>query len=250
MKQVITLTTDFGDQFAVAQLHAVLVSLGFDGRVIENHSVSPFKIIEGAFELFQITKLIPDNSVHVGVVDPGVGSSRRGIVIKTQRSWFVGPDNGLLYPAAEKESIKQAWQLSESNISDEVSNTFHGRDIFIKAAVYITQGKQPKDFGSTSISPEALTQVNFQSGQILHIDHYGNIKIHWQENINAFRKLLIKTTKTAEVIPVVKTFSDVPPNTPLALLGSNGTLELAVNLTRGDEYFGVHLGEIVTIQSV
>ena len=106
-KNLITLTTDLGDQFAVAQLHVVLARDGFDGRVIENHSVTPFSILEGAFEIDALSRFTPVGTIHVGVVDPDVGSDRRGVVIRTKKSWFVGPDNGLLYPTAVHDEIQQ-----------------------------------------------------------------------------------------------------------------------------------------------
>ena len=145
MKNIITITTDFGDQFAAAQLHAIIATYNFDGNIIENHSITPFSIEEGAFEIWQLSKFTPENTVHLGVVDPGVGSSRWGIIIKTKKGWYVGPDNGLLYPAATRDGITQVWKIKEESFGD-ISNTFHGRDVFVKAAVLLSQGKKPQDF--------------------------------------------------------------------------------------------------------
>ena len=125
MNKLITITTDFGDQLAAAQLKAVLLDQGFDGQIIENHSINAFSITEGAFSLALIARFSPKGTIHVAVVDPGVGTNRRGIIIKTARSWFFGPDNGLLFQAANNEIIQQVWKLQESDISKETSNTFH-----------------------------------------------------------------------------------------------------------------------------
>lgn len=245
---LITITTDLGDQFAASQLHAVLVKAGYAGRIIENHSVRPFSILEGAFELMAITMFVPSQTIHVAVVDPGVGSKRKGIILKTKRSWFVGPDNGLLYPAATQEGILFAWQLNEAKVSNTVSNTFHGRDVFIKVATYLANGQSPKNFGSTMLSIDALKSLTFKKRQVLHVDHYGNSKIYWPGPIDIKKAYLIKTKAGTFTVPFVRTFSDVPIAKPLALLGSTGTLELAVNQRRGDRFFGLSVGTIVCIR--
>lgn len=246
--KLITITTDFGDQFSVSQIHAVLAGLGYNGKLIENHSVTPFSILEGAFELMVTASFSPTKTIHVAVVDPGVGSNRRGVVVKTKHSWFVGPDNGLLYPAAKAEGIVKAWQLIETHFGDNISNTFHGRDVFIKVAASLAQRKKPITFGSIAIPIESLTRLIFKNGQVLHIDHYGNIKIYWTGPISTKKIYTITTKGGTFTIPFVKTFSDVPSYKPLALLGSTGTLELAVNQKRGDRFFAVSVGDIVRIQ--
>lgn len=247
MNKLITITTDFGDQLAAAQLKAVLANLGFDGLVIENHSVTAFSIIEGAFSLALIARFSPKWTIHVGVVDPGVGSNRRGIIIKTKKSWFVGPDNGLLYQAAISEKIEFVWKIKESSISENVSPTFHGRDIFIKVAGYLALGKKPEDFGSISIPDKSLVKFSYKNGQVLHIDSYGNIKLHYLQEIYSHKKLIVKTRKQIFTVPLVKTFSDVPKGKPLAFLGSSQTLELAVSFKRADNFFGVKQGDILEI---
>lgn len=247
MNKVITITTDFGDQLAAAQLKAVLVNLGFDGTVIENHGVTAFSIIEGSFSLVLVSRFSPKNTLHVGIVDPEVGSNRRGIIIKTDKSWFVGPDNGLLFQAATNEKIRSVWKIKESSISANVSPTFHGRDVFIKAAHYLALGRKPEDFGSINIPDKSLVKFSYKNGQVLHVDSYGNIKLYYSQEINSHKKLIIKTRKHTFTVPLVKTFSDVPKGKPLAFLGSSQTLELAVNLKRADAFFGVKQGDILKI---
>lgn len=247
MSQVIILTTDFGDQFAVSQIHAVLASLGFSGKLIENHSVTPFSILEGAFEIFVTAAFSPPGTVHVGVVDPGVGNGRRAVIIRTKRSVLVGPDNGILYPTAIREGTVAAWRIKESRVSDQISNTFHGRDIFIKVAALLARNRRPENFGSIPIPFSTLKMLEFKNGQVLHIDHYGNIKIHLSDSIDP--KYCTITTKAGVfTVPFVNTFSDVPAGKPLALLGSSGTFELAINLARADNFFNMKLGDILSIK--
>lgn len=247
MNTLITITTDFGDQFASAQLKAVIASLDFNGQIIENHSVSPFSIVEGAFEIGLLAYYSPKNSVHIGVVDPSVGSTRQGIIIKTKKSWFVGPDNGLLYQAAIQEHIINVWKIEESKISSKFSNTFHGRDIFIKVAVFIAKGKSVDTFVHSKINPKTLVTSYFKPGQVLHIDYYGNIKIYWKEPIKFGEKLIIKANKKSFTIPIVKTFADVAPGTPLAYMGSSNILEIAVNLGRADKHFKFKIGQLLHV---
>ncbi|MEK7164104.1 MAG: SAM-dependent chlorinase/fluorinase [Patescibacteria group bacterium] len=225
-QQLITLTTDFGDQFATSQLKAVAYSLGFVGQIIENHDVRPFSVIEGAYGIWQLAKYCNTNTIHVGIVDPGVGSDRAGIIIKTQNFWFTGPDNGLLWKAASS-GVDTIWQIDESYFG-RVSNTFHGRDVFVKIAVLLSQGKTPKNFGCKPI--KKIKKLEFREGQILHIDNYGNAKIFGNKTFG---------------LPVVKTFSDVAPNQPLILNGSSDLLELAVNQSSAKDKYGLKLGQVI-----
>lgn len=249
MKNLIVITTDFGDSFASAQLRAILSSLQYAGEVIENHGVRPYSILEGAFQILALSKFTPPNSIHVGVVDPGVGSERKGIVIKTDKFYFVGPNNGILFPAANKNHIVSVWQLQEFEISKEISNTFHGRDVFIKVAAYLAKGKHPESFGALRASQSIIEKIAFKTGQVLHVDSYGNIKVHWPRKIHIGEKLLVKIGRCRQILPIVKTFSDVQPGKPLALLGSSNTLELAVNLGSAKTLFEVEVGSLINIKS-
>lgn len=229
MKQLITITTDLGDGFATSQLEAVAATLGFDGRLIQNHDVRPFSILEGAYGIWQLAKFCPVGTVHLGVVDPGVGSERAGIVIKTKSFWLVGPDNGLLWPACRQAGRRQVWRVDEKWFG-QVANTFHGRDVFIKAAVNLAQGRRPEDFGCQTLDPASLINLEFKEGQVLHIDHYGNAKVWGKKTFG---------------LPVVKTFSDVAEGEPLVLNGSSDLLELAVNCRSAARQFGLKLGQVI-----
>ncbi len=237
--KLIAITTDL-DQFAHAQLKAVLSSLGFNGQIVENHSVSPFSITEGAFEIKTLCEFCPKNSVHLGIIDPGVGNDRAGIIIQTENSFFVGPDNGLFWPAAIEEKIINIWEINPEYFGD-ISNTFHGRDYFIKAAVFLALGKNPQDFGCQKI--EKIKSLKFKNGEVLHVDNYGNLKIYFK-NL-ASQELHLRTHNLK--IPFVKTFSDVLPGRPLAYWGSSNTLELAINLGNAAKEFNIKQGDILEI---
>lgn len=249
MQSLITLTTDFGDQFAAVQLKAVLLNDGFDGKIIENHSVTPFSIIEGAFEISVLARFTPLGTIHVGVVDPGVGSDRRGIIVKTKYFWFVGPDNGVLFYAATINGIENVWRLDE-NFWGNVSNTFHGRDVFVRAAALLAKNLEPEKFGCKAIQLASLRRLEFGEGQVVHIDSYGNVKMNWKKAVKFGDRLIVSAGGEEITVPVVNTFSDVDPGKPLAINGSSDNLELAVNLGRADNFFHAKLGEILEIHEI
>jgi len=250
MRNIITITTDLGDSFAAAQIRSVVAALEYDGDLIENHDVSSFSITEGAFQILTLTRFCPKEAIYVGIVDPGVGSDRAGIAIRSNNYWFVGPNNGLLYPAANSDGILKIWRLKELQVSDYVSNTFHGRDVFIKVAVYLANGKKPEDFQSEQLSTADLVTNSFQNGQVLHVDHYGNVKIQWNNKVSIGKKLILKLKDNNLETPIVKTFSDVDDGKPLALLGSSDTLELAINLGNIATKYSIQTGEILDIIEV
>lgn len=202
--------------------------LGFAGQLIENHSVAPFSITEGAFQIQTLARYCPPKTIHVGVVDPGVGSKRKGIIIKTQKSWFVGPDNGLLWPACQQAGQLQIWQISEKYFG-KISPTFHGRDVFIKVAVWLAQDKSPLSFGCKPVS--RIHKLEFKEGQIVHIDSYGNAKI-WGHNGHL-------------KLPKVSTFSDLGKNESGLVWGSSDTWEIVVNQASAADKFGLKLGQVV-----
>lgn len=249
MNTIITITTDFGDQFAAAQLKAVIASLGFTGNVVENHSVAPYSILEGAFELEILSRYTCNGGIHVCVIDPGVGTNRWGIIIKTKRSYLIGPNNGVLYPLAIKEGIKKVWKINESAFGS-VSTTFHGRDVFIKSAVFLAQGILPESFGAKLAQKNSVEKFMFRHGQIVHIDDYGNYKVYWNEKVTVGTRIKIEHNKRIYTIPIVKTFNDVLPSRPLALLGSSGTLEIAVNLGSAQDTFQFALGDVIRITKI
>lgn len=244
----LTITTDFGDSFATAQLHAVIDSFGFNGKVIENHSTAPFAIHSGAFEILTLSKFTKSGTVHLGVIDPGVGSERAGIVIKTKNFWFVGPDNGLLYPAANEDGIKEIWKIYE-DFFPNVTKTFHGRDVFIKSAIYLAMGKNPKNFGATKYKGEIVKNA-FVNGQVLHVDAYGNLKVYWENKLEIGRKLTITKNKKSHLVPIVNIFNDVAEGHPLAYEGSSRTLELAINQDNFSEKFNISHTDVLDIKYI
>ncbi|MEK7572051.1 MAG: SAM-dependent chlorinase/fluorinase [Patescibacteria group bacterium] len=251
MKQpIITLSSDFGDKFAEAQINLVITEINPDAKLIVGESnITAFSILEGAFIIQQLSRFAPEGSVHIGVVDPGVGSKRRGVMIKSKNFWFVGPDNGLLYPAAQKDGIEAAYLINEE-VLGSLSNTFHGRDIFAKAAAHLSKGRDVTEFG-TPLDRKELRTIAFKEHQIVHIDPYGNIKIFTADNTFTIGEMLtVQFLDRKMIMPYCRTFADVAKKEYLLYQGSHATLELAINLGNAAKDLGVNVGDILQIKKL
>jgi S-adenosylmethionine hydrolase len=181
---MITLTTDFGlkDPY-VAEMKGAILTINPKATIVDlSHGVNKFDVRVGAFMLASATPYFPEGTVHLAVIDPGVGTERRAIVVQTKRSFFVGPDNGVLMLAAKKEGVKQIHQLTNPKFMlPQVSSTFHGRDIFAPAAAYLDQGVQAKEFGPeiTDVVTPKFAAVEHRGdvlvGEVLDVDDFGNV---------------------------------------------------------------------------
>ena len=239
-KETITLTSDFGlkDPYAAEMKGVILTITPYAVIVDITHDIEKFNIQMGAFTLASAAPYFPKGTVHLAVVDPGVGTKRRAIIIQTKQAYFVGPDNGLLILAAENQEITHTYQLTNQKFMlPETSSTFHGRDVFAPAAAYIEKGIKPEKFGPEIFDPVKpdFAQIKHENdciiGRVLDVDSFGNI-------ITNINKSAI--TKNSEVINVKilncqlklrlkKTYGETKPNEPLALIGSHGFLEIALN---------------------
>lgn len=247
-KSVITLTSDFGDRFAESQVELVVYSINPDAKfLVLTGDVTPFSILEGAFLLSKSYKFSPRQSVHMAVVDPGVGLERNGLAIRTQNYWFVGPDNGILYPAAKDDGIEQVFVLEEKRLNITGLNTFHGRDVFAPAAARISLGESPLNF-ARPVDEGSIKAYDLEPHQVAHIDRYGNVKLTTEPNgFKAGDQIPVDLTTGRILIPYCKTFADVPTGALLAYQGSHGTLELARNLGSAAQFLQVSVGQKLEI---
>lgn len=243
----ITLTTDYGlaDGF-VAACHGVIARTAPKAQVIDiSHAVPPQDVRRGASVLAQVVPYMPPG-VHMAVVDPGVGTGRRGVVVVTQDGVLVGPDNGLLLPAAAAlGGIESAYELlAEEYRLPTVSHTFHGRDIFAPAAAHLTLGVAPADFGpevdpSTLVTlPDPKVTIASQklTSDVLSVDHFGNIQLAATvRDIIATGLLLpgasvrVRVGMHAVEATIGRTFDDVEPGEALVFVDSAGHVAIAVN---------------------
>ena len=146
-----TLTTDFGlrDPY-VAEMKAVILGLCKTAQIVDiTHAVEKFSIRSGAYMLASAAPYFPKDTINIAVVDPGVGSERRSIIVETKKGFFVGPDNGLLVLAAQMQGIKRVFEITNKKLMlRKVSFTFHGRDVFAPAAAYLANGVPLEEFGA------------------------------------------------------------------------------------------------------
>lgn len=258
---IITLLSDFGlkDPY-VAEMKAVLLSIHPQARIVDiTHEVEKFNIRMGAFVLASATPYFPPGTIHVAVVDPGVGTERRPIIVKTKRSYYVGPDNGLLMLAAQKEGVDQVYHINNPQyMLPRVSRTFHGRDIFAPVAAYLAT-KRPSAFGpeiQDYAFPEfAKPQVRASEllGEVLHIDGFGNIISNISaEGIGKIGicegdSLHVKLDSETLTLKLCSAYGEVPAKTPLAIIGSSDFLEISINQGSASRTFKTKTGDSLRV---
>jgi S-adenosylmethionine hydrolase len=255
---VITLTTDFGtSDWFVGAMKGVIASLAPKTKVIDlTHGLPPGDIRGGAFALAASHRFFPKGTIHVVVVDPGVGSRRKAIAVQTAKGIFVGPDNGVLSWALAKEKIRAIHALeNETRFLRPVSQTFHGRDVFAPVAAHLSRGVPIQKFGPALKDfarlpwPEPRVRRGRIEGEVVYIDRFGNA-------ITNLKGELLRGSSEASceihaqrriVCPVRTHFQAVAPKSPVALVGSSGFLEIAVNGGSAEQALAVRIGTRVSL---
>jgi len=243
---IITLTTDFGLQDAyVGVMHGVILSIAPNARVVDLcHHVPPQDLVAGSLTLEAAIDVFPQGTIHVGVVDPGVGASRRAIALRTDHAVYVGPDNGLFTLPLQRDPPREAVELTNpDHHRPRVSATFHGRDIFSPVAAHLADGEPLANLGPP-LALESLRQLDLPRPSpasdgalvlaVLHADRFGNLITNLTRA--AFDRWRGDTPPAAVTVHlgdtripgVATTFSDVAEGEPVAYLGSSDRLEIAV----------------------
>ncbi|MCX7918605.1 MAG: SAM-dependent chlorinase/fluorinase [bacterium] len=238
--KIITLTTDFGttDTY-VSVMKGVILSINPQVTIVDiTHAISPQNIQEAAFIFHTAYRYFPKGTIHIFVVDPGVGSERKALLVQTESYYFLAPDNGVLSYVFQHEKIKYVIHLeTRKYFRHPISSTFHGRDIFAPVAAHLSLGIPPTKFG-----PEAETLIKFSIPEpgmidnriyahILHIDHFGNIisdisKEFWNKTI-AKKKFVILIGKK-KIMQIKQTYAEGKSGELIAYFGSSGYLEIAL----------------------
>src|SRR5882762_9214455 len=256
---LITLLTDFGSQdYFVGAMKGAILSRNSDAHIVDiTHEIPPQDIRAAAFNLLALYQEFPAGAIHVAVVDPGVGSARRGIVVECAGQFFVGPDNGVFSWICESEKSLIAVHLTnEKFFRHPVSDTFHGRDIFAPAAAALSKGVALKEFGPEiddliqleSLEPERVDGRVMQA-TIIHIDRFGNcITNLTRDHFGAGAKLVINGR---EISAFRQFFADSAENQDelFLLFGSAGFLEIAARDTSAAKILSVRRGDRVTLYS-
>ncbi|MEB3308622.1 MAG: SAM-dependent chlorinase/fluorinase [Snowella sp.] len=256
----LTLTTDFGERDGYGGiLKGVIAQINPQIPVIDlTHTIPPQNIAAGRFCLMNAYPYFPTGTVHLAVVDPGVGSHRRAIAVQLAEGYFVGPDNGLISGILSLSPAIHAVVLTNKNYwrVPQPSTTFHGRDIFAPVAAHLASGVPLANFGD-SISIESLVSLPLPrltqtpeaiAGCIQYIDVFGNLITNIPQ-----QALLEKSQKIQFIhlgnhqIPWGQTYSDAPFGEAIALIGSHGWLEIAVNGGNAQQQLAVALGDSVQI---
>ena len=259
---IITLLSDFGlkDPY-VAEMKAVILSICPEARIVDiSHEIEKFDIRMGTFMLASAAPYFPQGTVHVAVVDPGVGTKRRPLIVETKRGFYVGPDNGLLMLSARKEDIRHVYDISNPRyMLPEVSRTFHGRDIFAPAASHLAKGHHPSKFG-TEIHDYVLPKFAKPQlregrllGEILYIDGFGNIvtniSVRDLERISASEGYLLHVKFKDKILDLklCSAYGQVPAERALAIIGSSDFLEISTNQANASQIFQVKIGDSISI---
>src|SRR2546426_11904447 len=241
---IVTLTTDFGATEYVAAMKGVLLSMNKDIRIVDvRHDIAPGNVAEGAFVLFTTAPHFPF-AVHVGVVDPGVGTSRRGLAVVCEGAIFVGPDNGLLIPAAKRMGIKDVRELSNPAFwRHPVHPTFHGRDVFAPVAAHLTMGAKVADLGGVVHDPVDLdfgkpeaTKDGIRAA-VVYVDRFGNVVTNLTKEAAEARwpygaTVRVEAGRRGVQTPVLQTYAIAGSGALLVTIGSHGFLEIAANRGR------------------
>jgi S-adenosyl-L-methionine hydrolase (adenosine-forming) len=256
---MITLTSDFGlEDPYVAEMKGVILTINPHATIVDiTHCVEKFNVRMGAFMLGSAAPYFPKGTIHLAVVDPGVGTERRAILIQTKQGFFVGPDNGVLMLAAQNQGIEHIHAITNPKFMlPKVSNTFHGRDVFAPVAAHLGTDVLPYEFGPEirdAVTPE-FTSVEQRNGsfigEVLHVDRFGNIitNINQKEVINS-KIVNVKLQNLSLKVALCKTYAQAKPQEPIALIGSYGFLEIALNQDSAAERFHVKAGDKIEITS-
>jgi S-adenosyl-L-methionine hydrolase (adenosine-forming) len=257
---IITLLTDFGAQdYFVGAMKGVILSLNPDATIVDiTHEIPPQDIQAAAFNLLACYRDFPAGTVHVAVVDPGVGSDRRAILVACANQFFIGPDNGLFSWVSEWEGNFSAWQITNDKFFPQsVSSTFHGRDVFAPVAAALSTGIKPKELGPalenivmlTNLSPR--TTADGLEGSVIHIDRFGNCITNFtsehinEERVAAGAHLIVNKR---EVTSIRKFFADQsgPKNELFMIVGSAGFVEIASQNASAAAILSTKRGDTVT----
>jgi S-adenosylmethionine hydrolase len=257
-RPIITLTTDFGQADAyVGTMKGAILGICPDATLVDiSHQVRPQAVQQAAYLLSTAAAYFPPGTLHLVVVDPGVGTERRAVAVQTNRFIYVAPDNGVLDMALKQDQACLAIHLTNSRYRlPHVSATFHGRDIFAPAAAYLACGTDPRQMGESIPPSDLISRPSFQPqrqpdgsllGQILHVDHFGNLITNYQHPMASSPVSVVVVGE--RIGGLSQTFSDVAVGDLVAYVGSSGYLEIAMREGDAANRLHVDIGDPVVIE--
>ena len=257
---IITLTTDYGfNDYLVGTLKGVILKINPDATIVDvTHSVAPYDVMDGALAIAAAYRYFPPKTIHVVIVDPGVGSERRPLLVSGETQLFVAPDNGVLSLVYENETYLTVRSITaEHYFIQPVSRTFHGRDVFAPVAAWLSKtwqmssfGEEIQDFKRFSL-PKPRVAEGQLNGLVLRVDTFGNLMTNFTpadlpDMTTKDGKLRIQVGDK-EVNRLVGTFTEGEPGEPVAMIGSSGFIEIVVNKGNASRTLGANRGAAVAI---
>lgn len=264
--RVITLLTDFGAASPYpAAMKAVVLGIAPDVRLVDlTHEIAPQSVQEGAFVLWSVARDFPEGTVHCAVVDPGVGTERRGLILEAGGHLFVGPDNGLLDPAARALGEPRAYAIGNPKyLREEISHTFHGRDVFAPVAAHLARGVPPCEIG------EPLTEwvrfgVDFQGGRwdperkaflgrVVYIDRFGNAITNvpterFLERVGFDSQIELSLKGATHRVCLRRSYGFAARGELLLVPGSHGLIEISVREGSAQALLGLGLNDPLALR--
>jgi S-adenosylmethionine hydrolase len=254
---IITLITDFGlsDPY-VAMMKGVMLTINPNARLIDiSHQIRVGSILQTASLIRETFSYFPQGTIHMVVVDPGVGSERRCIGLETGGHLFVGPDNGIFWPLIEDyKETRIVHLMKESYFLPHITRTFHGREVFAPVAAHLSKGIDLQMMGPMIEDPIELhvplpkKEGETYQGQVIRVDNFGNLITNIRRpELERFLKSAQPVTKVGNLTikKLSHIYADVEEGEPLALINSSDLLEIAVNLGRADTYIGVDSEDVI-----
>ena len=260
-RPIVTLTTDYGNSdHLVGVMKGVILAINPEADIVDiTHNVIPFDLLDGAMAIGLAYKYFPPKAIHLVVVDPGVGTPRRPILVRGDNHFFVAPDNGVLSIVYEKQAMLTAWHITaEHYFTQPVSNTFHGRDIFAPVAAWLSKAYQFNAFGEeiTDIVklgiPKPKAEGTAIKGVVLKVDNFGNLITNITAEdapvlVAADGKFKIRVGK-GEVARVITSFAAGASGEMFGIIGSSGSLEICTNKGNAARVLGIGRGAEVSVE--
>jgi S-adenosylmethionine hydrolase len=257
---IITLTTDYGtSDHLVGVMKGAILKINSEAQIVDiTHEITPFDLLEGALAIASAYAYFPPRSIHVVVVDPGVGTERRPLLVSGQNQYFLAPDNGVLSGVYEKEHPVLVRHItSEHYFNQPVSKTFHGRDVFAPVAAWLSKSWQPASMGEEITDfkrfnmPRPKEADGLMKGVVLKIDSFGNLVTNFRaedltpESLEKGQvRLQVGTHPVTRLVP---TFAIGNAGEAIAYIGSSGYLEIAVNKGNAARTLGIGRGTPVLL---
>lgn len=258
----ITLLSDFGSGSGYpAAMKGVILSVCPAAQIIDiSHDIERHHIRSGAFVLWMIAPYFPEKTVHCAVVDPSVGTARRALVIESGGQLFVGPDNGLLIPAAQRLGEPKIYSIENKRLfRDPVSRTFQGRDLFAPVAAHLANGLPVTELGPPITEyiklsfGEGIRRGHVLEGEIIYIDSFGNVITNiagelLHELVKPGMSVVVEVSRKSLSARCTHTYAEADPNELVVTVGSHGQVEIAMNLGSAAQRLRARTGETILIQ--